>query len=117
VTLAGRLAVAAFVGDGQTETVFGGAPSDEVGLLRPHGIRASASWLEAACRGRGPRWPGALDRRQARRRLQAVLGDRLRWIETERSVDEDTAAAVAAAGASLIVVGESPSGGVPALLL
>ena len=58
MTLAGRLAVAGFVGDGQTETVFGGASSDEVALLRPHGIRASADWLEAACRGCGPRWPG-----------------------------------------------------------
>lgn len=116
VTLAGRLAVAGFVGDGQTETTFGGAPSDDLALLRPHGIRASADWLEAACHGCEPRWPAALDRGPARKRLQAVLGDRLRWIETETPVNESTAAAVAAAGATLIVVGERPSNA-PALPL
>ena len=106
MTLAGRLAVAAFVGDGHTETVLGSALHDQMTLLRPHGIRASADWLEAACRGRGPRWPAAFDRRRARTRLHAVLGDRLRWIETERPVDEGTAAALLAVGANVVVVGE-----------
>jgi hypothetical protein len=106
MTLAGRLAIAALVGDGHTETVLGSALRDEVTLVRPHGIRASADWLEAACRDRGPRWPAAFDRRRARRRLHAVLGDRLRWIETERPVDEGTAAALAVIGANVVVVGE-----------
>jgi hypothetical protein len=113
MTLAGRLAVAAFVGDGNTETVLGSALRDAVTLVRPHGIRASADWLEAACRGRGPRWPAAFDRRRARTRLHAVLGDRLRWIETERPVDEGTAAALAAVGANVVVVGEGVLGPTP----
>ena len=76
---------------------------DEVARLRPHGLHVGAEWLEAACRGCGPRWPAALGRRGARRRLQQRLGDRLRYVETERRVDEATAAAVAAVGIDLVV--------------
>jgi hypothetical protein len=103
VTLDLRLALATFVGDGLTEAVLGrdGAAKDEVPWLRPHGMRVAGDWLEAACRGLGPRWPVGLDRRRARRRLQAVLGDRLRWVETERPVGDDTVAALAAAGAAV----------------
>jgi len=105
VTLASRLALAAYVGDGLTETALGsdGAMGDEVARLRPHGLRVGAEWLEAACRGCGPRWPAALGRRGARRRLQQRLGDRLRYVETERRVDEATAGAVAAVGIDLVV--------------
>jgi hypothetical protein len=105
VTLASRLALAACVGDGLTETVFGhdGTAAEDVARVRPHGLRASASWLEAAARGCEPRWPGALGRRGAQRRLQQRLGGRLRWVETERRVDEATAAAVAAGGIDLTV--------------
>jgi len=105
VTLAGRLALLAYVGDGMTEAVLGSAAatSDEVARIRPHMLRASAAWLEAACRGCGPRWPAGLDRRGARRRLQQRLGDRLRYVETERRVDEATAAAVAAVGIELVL--------------
>jgi len=105
VTLACRLALAAYVGDGLTETAFGadGATGGEVARLRPHGLRVGAEWLEAACQGCGPRWPAGLGRRGARRRLQQRLGDRLRYIETERRVDEATAAAVAAVGIDLVV--------------
>jgi hypothetical protein len=105
VTLDLRLAVAACVGDGRSETVLGhpGTSSEEVARVRPHGLRASASWLEAACRGCEPRWPSALGRRRARRRVQQRLGDRLRFIETDGRVDDATAAAVAAGGIDLIV--------------
>jgi hypothetical protein len=99
-TLAARLAIAAAIGDGLTEAVFGGeaATSAQLAALRPHGLLASAAWLESLCQGQGPRWPAALDARRARRRLQERLGDRLRWAETERPTDAATAAALAAAG-------------------
>lgn len=99
-TLAARLALAAAVGDGLTEAVFGGEATTGAQLsgLRPHALLASAAWLESVCRGQGPRWPAGLDARRARRRLQERLGDRLRWVETERPTDEATAAALAAAG-------------------
>jgi hypothetical protein len=108
-TLASRLALAAFVGDGLTQAALGreGAIGEDVTRLRPHGMRVAADWLERVCAGRGPRWPARLDRRGARRRLQECLGDRLRWVETERPVDRATAAAVAAAGVS-VVVDEEP---------
>jgi hypothetical protein len=101
-TLGCRLALAAFVGDGLTQAALGrdGAVSDDVTRLRPTGMRVAAAWLEAACAGLGPRLPAGLDRRAARRRLRERLGDRLRWIETERAVDAATLAAVAAAGAA-----------------
>jgi hypothetical protein len=44
--------------------------------------------------------------------LQAIFGDRLRWIETEARVDESTAAALAAAGVRLIVVEPGPGGAI-----
>jgi hypothetical protein len=111
VTLDGRLALATFLGDGLTEAVLArdGAATDEVAGLRPHGMRVAAEWLEATCRGRGPRWPGGLDRRRARRRLQTVLGNRLRWVETERPVDGSTVAALAAVGVTASGEGESES--------
>jgi hypothetical protein len=103
VTLRLRVALAACVGGGLSETVLGpsGAASEEAARLRPHGLRASASWLEAACRGCEPRWPAALGRRGARRRLRQRLGERLRWVETEGRVDDATAATLAAAGVEL----------------
>jgi hypothetical protein len=109
VTLAARLALAAFVGDGLTQTVLArdDAAPEDVARLRPHGMRVAADWLEAACRGCAPRWPASLDRPRARRRLQAVLGNRLRWVEVDRPVSEDTAGAIAAAAATLIVDHES----------
>jgi hypothetical protein len=104
-TLGSRLALAAFVGDGLTQAALGrdGAASDEGARVRPTGMLVAADWLEAACAGRGPRFPAGLDRRAARRRLRECFGDRLRWIETERPVDEATKAAVAAAGAIVVV--------------
>jgi hypothetical protein len=107
-TLGGRLALAAFVGDGHTTAALGrdAAAEDDVRRLRPHGVRAAAEWLEQTCAGLGPRWPGRLDRRGAGRRLAERLGDRLRWVETERGVDEATAAALAALGARVVVVAE-----------
>jgi hypothetical protein len=108
-TLAARLALAAFVGDGLTQATLGreDATDQDVARLRPHGMRVTADWLEAACAGRGPRWPARLDRRGARRRLQERLGDRLRWAETERPVDAATAVALAAVGATVIVEQEA----------
>ena len=104
VTLASRLALAAYVGDGLTETALGSdGATGEVAKLRPHALRVSADWLEAECQGCAPRWPAALGRSGARRRLQQRLGDRLRYVETERRVDEATAAAVAAVGIDLVV--------------
>ena len=101
--LGARLALHAFVGDGLTSTTIGreGRASEEIMQLRPHKMRVGAGWLETACDGRGPRWPASLDRRQARRRLHDVLGDRLRWVETERLPERGCAAAVAALGARL----------------
>jgi hypothetical protein len=105
VTLDLRLSLAGCVGGGLAETVLGDdqASSAEVARVRPHALRASAAWLEAACRGCAPRWPSALGRRGARRRVRQRLGDRLRFIETDGRVDEATAAAVAAGGIDLIV--------------
>jgi hypothetical protein len=104
VTVAGRLALFAFVGDGLTETVFGraGSAAEEVPRLRPHGLRVGADWLEATCRGHGPRWPGGLDRGRVRRALRGLLGDRLRYVETERQPNDETVAALAAAGVAVI---------------
>ena len=104
VTLGLRVALAACVGDGWSETVLGqdAAASEAVAGLRPHVLRASASWLEAACRGCEPRWPAALGRRGARQRLKQRLGERLRRVESEGRVDEATAATLAAAGIELM---------------
>jgi hypothetical protein len=64
VTLRKRLAMAAFVGDGHTTTALGrdGRAADDVAELRPHKLLASEPWVAALCEGRGPRWPGGLDR-------------------------------------------------------
>lgn len=104
VTLSVRLALAACVGDGLTQGVLGrdGAVGEDVARLRPHTLRVTADWLEAACRGRGPRWPAGLDRSGARRRLQEALGDRLRLVETDRPLDEATRAALGVLGAAAV---------------
>jgi hypothetical protein len=100
--LATRLALAAFVGDGRTTTALGQGdpPEKDVQALRPHKMIVPASWLEAACRDQGPRWPGGLDRPWARRRLLERLGDRLRWVETPYPVSEATARALQVATVS-----------------
>ena len=102
-SLAARLALHAFVGDGLTSTTIGreGRASEDILQLRPHKMLVGAAWLEAVCEGRGPRWPAGLDGRQARRRLQEVLGDRLRWVETERSPESGCGTALVALGARL----------------
>jgi hypothetical protein len=103
VTLRKRLGMAAFVGDGHTTTALGreGRAAEDVAELRPHKVLASEPWLAAACNGRGPRWPGGLDRRQAGRRVQEALGGRLRWVEACSPVPDATARALAAAGIKL----------------
>jgi hypothetical protein len=95
-----RLAVAGFVGDGTTTTALGSvARADkDVAELRPHKMVMSGDWLEAACRGQGPRWPAGLDRPWARRRLLERLGGRVRWIATVSGVGAETARALDAAG-------------------
>lgn len=98
--LATRLALHGFVGDGLTSTAIGreGRTSEDVAELRPAKMRVGAEWLEAACDGNGPRWPAGLDRGRARRRLHARLGDRLRWVETDRPPGEACVRALEAAG-------------------
>jgi hypothetical protein len=105
VTLRKRLAMAAFVGDGHTTTALGreGRAAEDVAELRPHKVLASEPWVSAACDGRGPRWPAGLDRRQARRRVQDALGGRLRWVEVEEAVPDETGRALAAAGITVDV--------------
>ena len=90
VTLRKRLALAAFVGDGHTTTALGreGQAAEDVAELKPHKVLASEGWIEAACDGRGPRWPAGLDRRWARRRVQDGLGGRLRWVEVGSAPSE-----------------------------
>ncbi len=75
----------------------------DVARLRPHKVLASEPWLAAACDGRGPRWPGGLDRRWARRRVQDGLGGRVRWVEVGSAAPDETARALAAAGITLAV--------------
>jgi hypothetical protein len=105
MTLGKRLAMAAFVGDGYTTTALGreGRAAEDIAELRPHKILASEPWVAAACDGRGPRWPADLDRRWARRRVQAALGGRLRCVEAGSAVSRETARALAAAGIDLDV--------------
>jgi AMP-binding enzyme len=113
VTLRKRLAMAAFVGDGYTTTALGreGRAAEDVALLRPHKLLASEPWLDAACDGRGPRWPAGLDRRRVRRRVQEALGGRLRWVEACSPISDATARILAAAGIGLDA-GAGESGGV-----
>jgi hypothetical protein len=110
VTLGKRLGLAAFVGDGYTTTALGreGRAAEDVAELRPHKVLASEPWLAAACDGRGPRWPGGLDRRWARRRVQDGLGGRLRWVEVGSAAPDETARALAAAGITLDVRDGTP---------
>jgi hypothetical protein len=105
VTLRKRLALAAFVGDGYTTTALGreGRAGEDVAALKPHKVLAAEPWLAAACAGRGPRWPGGLDRPRARRRVQDALGRRLRWVEVGAAVPDEAARALAAAGVILDV--------------
>jgi hypothetical protein len=109
VTLRKRLAMAAFVGDGHTTTALGreGRAAEDIAGLRPHKLLASEAWVEAACDGRGPRWPAGLDRRWARRRVQDGLGGRLRWVEVGSALSEDTVRALATAGVTLDVRDEA----------
>jgi hypothetical protein len=95
-----RLGVAGFVGDGNTTTALGreARTDKDVAALRPHKMVVSGEWLEDACRGQGPRWPGGLDRPWARRRLLDRLGGRVRWIETTSGVGAETARALDTAG-------------------
>lgn len=116
VTLRKRLALAAFVGDGQTTTVLGreGRAAEDVAELRPHKALASEPWVAAACDGRGPRWPARLDRRWARRRVLDALGGRLRWVEVAAAVPAEPARALVAAGIGLHVRDDASSGAGPA---
>ncbi len=112
VTLRKRLAMAALVGDGATTITLGreGGGAAEVVALRPHKLLASESWLGAACEGRGPRWPAALHRAWARRRVAESLGGRLRWVESGSSLAYDTARTLAAAGVRFDLFGAQDSG-------
>jgi len=105
VTLHRRLALAAFVGDGYTTTALGreGRAGEDVAALRPHSVLASDAWVDALCGDRGPRWPGGLDRRWARRRVQEAFGGRLRVVEASAPLASDTIRALAAAGIALDV--------------
>lgn len=105
VTLRKRLALAAFVGDGYTTAALGreGRGVADVAQLRPHKALATESWPVAACDGRGPRWPGRLDRALARRRVRDALGGRLDRIEVGLPLPADCARALAAAGVTLEV--------------
>jgi hypothetical protein len=115
VDLATRLALAAFVGDGLTTTALGGdgRTGEDVVALRPQKMIVSAEWLEAACAGRGPRWPAGLDRPWVRRRVFERLGDRLRWVETRSAVDEPTAKALRTIGVGHRVVRGGTGGAGP----
>ncbi len=103
VTLRKRLAMAAFVGDGRTMTALGreGRAAEEIALLRPHTLLASEGWVADVCDGRGPRWPGALDRRWARRRVRDAFGGRLRLVEAGSRLPADTLRALGSAGLTL----------------
>jgi long-subunit acyl-CoA synthetase (AMP-forming) len=105
VTLGKRLAVATFIGDGQTTTGLGreGRAAEDLGALRPHKVVASEAWPAALCHGRSPRWPGGLDRRRAGRRVTEALGGRVRWIEAAGPLAADAARALDAAGIALDV--------------
>jgi hypothetical protein len=105
VTLRKRLALAAFVGDGHTTTALGreGRVPEDLGTLRPHKVVASEPWPAAVCDGRGPRWPGSLDRHRAGRRVREAFGGRLRWIEASGPLVGDVARALDAAGIALDV--------------
>jgi hypothetical protein len=111
VTLAARLALAGFVGDGLSTTALGreGRTSDDIVALRPHTMIVGREWVDAACDGHEPRWPAVLDRSRARRRLRGRLGDRLRWIETAGRVGEATRRSLDAAGVALSVDDEGGS--------
>ena len=105
VTLRKRLALAAFVGDGHTTTALGreGRPAEDLGVLRPHKVVASEPWPAVVCDGRGPRWPGGLDRRRAGRRVREAFGGHLRWIEPGSALGGETARALENAGIALEV--------------
>jgi hypothetical protein len=109
VTLADRLALAAFIGDGHTTTALGreGAVDDDVARLRPHVLRVAGEWVEQACAHQGPRWPAGLDRRAAGRRVRERIGDRCRWVETDGPVDAATTTAIASSGATVIADNQS----------
>jgi AMP-binding enzyme len=102
--LAARLALHAFAGDGLTATFLGraGRTADDVAQVRPHKMHVAATWLEAACAAHGPRWPGGLDRRRARRRLRGGLGGRLRWVRTERPPTTTSVLALAGVGVHVV---------------
>ena len=58
-TLAARLALAAFVGDGLTETALGGdgRPRGGRAARARTSCRSTRAWVESGCRRPGPRWP------------------------------------------------------------
>jgi acyl-CoA synthetase (AMP-forming)/AMP-acid ligase II len=110
VTLATRLALHAFVGDGHTAAVLGregGAPED-VPALRPHRLLASAAWVdrawtEAETASPGPLWRRLLAPRGSLRRALALrLGDRARWIETHGPVAGRVEAGLRSLGIGLL---------------
>jgi hypothetical protein len=107
VSLGARLALAAFIGDGRTTVALGrpGRISEDVVQLRPHVLLGADDWLEGICEGRGPRWPGGVDRPWARKRIREALGGRARRVETERPLSASTARVLAAAGVAPAVVG------------
>jgi AMP-binding enzyme len=106
-----RLALAAFVGDGRTAVALGrpARTSPDLAELRPHVLLGDGDWVEGICEGRGPRWPGGVDRRWARKRIQEALGGRARRVETERPVSASAARALAAAGVEAALVGGAPA--------
>jgi len=111
VTLRKRLALVAFVGDGHTTTALGreGRAPEDLGTLRPHKVVASEPWPAVVCDGRGPRWPGGLDRRRAGRRVREAFGGRLRWIDAGSPLPGDAARALGSAGIALDVPGPRAS--------
>jgi hypothetical protein len=102
-----RLALAGFVGDGRTTVALGrpGRTSEDVTGLRPHVLLGADDWVEGICEGRGPRWPGGVDRSWARKRIREALGGRARRVETERPISAAAARALAAAGVATARIG------------
>ena len=106
-----RLALAAFVGDGHTETALGreGASEDVARAAAAQAAGVGAAGSRPPATAAGPRWPAGSTAAGRAAACSEALGDRLRWVEAERPVDEGTAAAVAAVGAKSIVRRESPA--------
>lgn len=121
MTLAGRIAYHAFVGDGYTTTALGrtGA-ADDLALLRPHKAQVSNAWLarawvEVETSSDSPvrrlsrllprvRCLRALDARGpwVRRAIRASFGDRLRCLEVTGTVEPQAAHSLRRTGVAVI---------------